>query len=151
MCNNRLQGPGGSTSQVVRISNSPCMPISNTALVSARLCKLQKRMYLTRSRKRISCFPMVSSTSETGLHDIAELLLKATLNTKNQIINSRVCMFLQSKPGSKSELQLLNPHLCEHSFFQLQFKCVRFGIVLYLMDQMNFCLKLHQVGSKCKD
>jgi hypothetical protein len=34
-----------------------------------------------------------SSTSKFGRRDIAELLLKATLNTKNQIINSRLCMF----------------------------------------------------------
>ena len=104
------------------------MPISNTALVSVRLCKLQKKDVLDSQSQAYQLLPHgrwlspgipASSTSETGLRDIAELLLKATLNTKNQIINSRVCMFLQSKPGSKSELQLLNSHLCEHSFFQL--------------------------------
>ena len=88
-----------------------------------------------------------SSISKTGRHDIGEILLKAAQNTKNQIINSRLCIFLQGRPASK----LLNPTMCEHFFFQSLFKCVRFGIVHYLVDQMHFCLKLHQVGSKPKD
>jgi hypothetical protein len=29
--------------------------------------------------------PLVSSTTKTGCHDIAEILLKVALNTKNQI------------------------------------------------------------------
>jgi hypothetical protein len=35
----------------------------------------------------------VSSTTKTGRHDIAEILLKMTLNTKNQSINQSI-MFL---------------------------------------------------------
>jgi hypothetical protein len=36
------------------------------------------------------CFPLdtpASSTTKTGRHDIAEILLKVALNTKNQSIN----------------------------------------------------------------
>ena len=43
-------GPGGSMSQVVG-SNNSYKPIANTAWVRARLCKLQKRVHSTRSRK----------------------------------------------------------------------------------------------------
>jgi hypothetical protein len=32
-------------------------------------------------------FSLVSSTTKTGRHDIVEILLKVTLNTKNQSIN----------------------------------------------------------------
>ena len=60
-----------------------------------------------------------SSISKTGRHDIAEILLKAAQNTKNQIINSRLCIFLQGRPASKCELQLLNPTMCEHFFFSI--------------------------------
>ena len=38
----RLEGPGGSISQVVGIPNNSYKPITNTAWVRARLCKLQK-------------------------------------------------------------------------------------------------------------
>ena len=35
---------------------------------------------------RVPCTP-ASSTTKTGRHDISEILLKVTLNTKNQSIN----------------------------------------------------------------
>ena len=37
------QGPGGSMSQVVGLPNNSYKPITNTAWVRSRLCKLQKR------------------------------------------------------------------------------------------------------------
>ena len=46
-----LKGPGGSMSQVVGLPNNSYKPITNTAWVHARLCKLQKRVHSTRSRR----------------------------------------------------------------------------------------------------
>jgi hypothetical protein len=45
------QGPGGSMSKVVGLPNNSYKPITNTAWLRARLCKLQKRVHLTSSRK----------------------------------------------------------------------------------------------------
>ena len=81
----QLQGPGGSMSQVVGLpnSNNSYKPITNMAWVRAQLCKLQPQVL-----KFTSCLPMVggspaSSNTKTGCHDIAEILLKVALNTKN--------------------------------------------------------------------
>jgi len=71
-------------------------PITNTAWVGARLCKLQKRctrlaaasdkVYQLLAHGRwFSPGTPASSTTKTGRHDIAEILLKVALNTKNQI------------------------------------------------------------------
>jgi hypothetical protein len=71
--------------------------ITNTAWVRARLCKLQKgRIRLAAARDKslpVACPWSVvltgysaSSTTKTGRHDIAEILLKVALNTKNQSI-----------------------------------------------------------------
>jgi hypothetical protein len=40
--------------------------------------------------------PPASSTTKTGRHDIAEILLKVALNTKNQSINLTFLNFLMS-------------------------------------------------------
>ena len=72
------------------------MPITNTAWVCARLCKLQKgctrlatasdNIYQVLAHGRwFSPVTPASSTTKTGRHDIAEILLKVALNTKNQI------------------------------------------------------------------
>jgi hypothetical protein len=45
------EGPGGSMSSVVGLPNNSYKPITNTAWVRARLCKLQKRLHSTRSLK----------------------------------------------------------------------------------------------------
>jgi hypothetical protein len=42
------KGPGGSMSLVVGLPNNSYKPITNTAWVRSRLCKLQKRMHSTR-------------------------------------------------------------------------------------------------------
>jgi hypothetical protein len=63
---------------------------------TARLCKLQKgctRLEVTSDKvhqllargRRFSPGAPASSTTKTGRHDIAEILLKVALNTKNQI------------------------------------------------------------------
>jgi hypothetical protein len=73
-------------------------PKTNTAWVRARLCKLQKgcirlaaasdKVYQLFAHGRwFSLDTPASSTTKTGHHDIAEILLKVPLNTKNQSIN----------------------------------------------------------------
>ena len=72
------------------------MPIINTTWVRAPLCNYKKGALNSQSQviKFTSCLPMVggfspgtpaSSTTKTGRHDIAEVLLKVALNTINQI------------------------------------------------------------------
>ena len=92
------QGPGRSMGQVVELPNNSHKPITNTAWVRARLCKLQKGCTRLASASdkayqllvHVRCFSPstpVSSTTKTGRHDIAEILLKVALNNKNQSIN----------------------------------------------------------------
>jgi hypothetical protein len=73
----------------------PCKPITNTAWVRAWFCKLQKgctqlaaaidKIYqlLAHDRWFSACTP-TSSTTKTGRHDIAEILLKVALYAINQ-------------------------------------------------------------------
>ena len=92
------ESPGGSMSQVVRLPTNSYKPITNTAWVCSRLCKLQKgctrlapqviKVYQLLAHGRwFSPFTSASSTTKTVRHDIAEILLKVTLNTKNQSTN----------------------------------------------------------------
>ena len=84
------KGPGGSMSQVVGLPNNSYKPITNTAWVLARLCKLQKgctrlastsdKVYQLLAHGR--WFSPASSTT-----NIAEILLKVAINTTNQSIN----------------------------------------------------------------
>ena len=95
---NSSKGPGGSMSQVVGLPNNSYKPITNTAWVRARLCKLQKgctrlaaasdKVYQLLAHGRwFSPDTPASSTTKTGRHDIAEILVKVALKqTKsNQI------------------------------------------------------------------
>jgi hypothetical protein len=76
-------------------------PKTNTTWVRARLCKLQKgctrlaaasdKVYQLFAHGRwFSLDTPASSTTKTGHHDIAKILLKVPLNTKNQSINQYV-------------------------------------------------------------
>jgi hypothetical protein len=69
--------------------------------VRTRLCKLQKRCTrLTAASDKVyqllahgrwfSPGTPASSTTKTGRHDIAEILLKVALKTKNQSINQSI-------------------------------------------------------------
>ena len=90
-------GSGGSMSQVVGLPNNSYKPITNTAWVRARLCKLQKgctrlaassdKAYQLLAHIRwFSPGTPASSTTKTGRHDIAEILLKVSNQIKsNQI------------------------------------------------------------------
>ena len=83
-------------SQVVGLPNNSYRPITNTAWVRARLCKLQKgcirlaaasdKVYQLLAHGRwFSSGTPASSTTKTGRHDITTILLKMAFNTKNQI------------------------------------------------------------------
>ena len=77
-------------SWVVGLPNNSYKPIINTAWVRAPLCKLQKRnasdkVYQLLAHGRwFSPGTPASSTTKTGRHDIAEILLKVALKTKNK-------------------------------------------------------------------
>jgi hypothetical protein len=80
-------------SYVVGLPNNSYKPMTNTAWVRARLCKLQKgctrlaaasdKVYQLLAHGR--WISPASSTTKTGCHNIAEILLKVALNTINQI------------------------------------------------------------------
>jgi hypothetical protein len=80
------------------LPNNSYKPIINAVWVRARLCKLQKRctrlaaasdkVYQLLAHGR--WFSPASSTTQTGRHDIAEILLKVALYTINQAINDYV-------------------------------------------------------------
>ena len=87
-------------SQVVG-SNNSCKPITNTAWVRARLCKLQKgctrlaaasdKVYQLLAHGRwFSPGTPASSTTKTGRHDIAEILLKVALKHQKSISQSNM-------------------------------------------------------------
>jgi hypothetical protein len=79
-------------------ANNSYKPITNTEWVRTPFCKLQKgctrratpsdKFYqlLAHGRWFSLCTP-ASSTTKTGCHDIAKILLKVELNTINQSIN----------------------------------------------------------------
>ena len=78
------------------LSSNSYKPVTNTAWVRARLCKLQKgctrlaaasdtAFQLLAHGRWFSPGTPASATTKTGRHDIAEILLKVALNTKNLI------------------------------------------------------------------
>ena len=104
------KSPSGSMSWVVGLPNNSYKPITNTAWVLARLCKLQKGCTrLTSASDKVYqllahgrwFFPdtPASSTTKTGRHDIAEILLKVALNTKYQ--NQIIIFTYTTRGGSK--------------------------------------------------
>ena len=81
-------GTGGSMSKVVG-SNNSYKPITNTVWVRAQICKLQKKVHSTRSRKwyklPVACpGTVILSTTKTGRHDIAESGVKHQNSNNNQ-------------------------------------------------------------------
>ena len=83
-------------SQVVGLPNNSYKTITNAAWVHIRHCKLQKgctrlaaasdKVYqLLAHGRQFSPGTPASSTTKTGRYDIAEILLKVALNTKNLI------------------------------------------------------------------
>ena len=90
-----MKGPG---------PNNSYKPITNTAWIRARLCKLQKRCTrLTSASDKVYqllahgrwFYPgsPASSTTKTGRYDIAEILLKVALNTKTQLKLNSIITF----------------------------------------------------------
>ena len=114
------QGPGGSMSQVVGVPNNSYKHITNTAWLRARLCKLQKWCTRLAAASDKACQLLAhdrwfspgtpaSSTTKTGRHDIAEILLKEALNPKNK---SWVCCHRRTfySHGSNSGLGATQLH-----------------------------------------
>ena len=109
--------------QVVGLLNNSFKLIANTAWIRARICKLQKGcirlaatsdkiyQFLTHGRWFSPSTP-ASSTTKTGRHDIAEILLTVALKTKNQSINqSNRTIYPDSEP-------ILVPVLLIHSEYE---------------------------------
>jgi hypothetical protein len=83
------------------IANNSHKPITNTAWLRARLCKLQKGCTrLATASDKVDQFPAygrwfspgtpATSNTKIGRHDIAEILLKVALNTINKSINQSI-------------------------------------------------------------
>jgi hypothetical protein len=85
------------------LPNNSYKTITNMGWVRARLCKLQKRctrlavasdkVYQLLAHGR--WFSPASSTTKTGRHDLAEILLNAALTTKNQSIKIKPLNFFK--------------------------------------------------------
>ena len=110
---NHIEGPGWLNELG---NNNSYKPITNTTWVHVRLCKLQKgctrlaassdKVYqLLAHGRRFSPGTPASSTTKTGRYDIAGILLKVALNTK-QSINQSI------KPHRFSIRLLLLIHSC---------------------------------------
>ena len=91
-------------SLVVGLPSNSCKPITNTAWVRAWLCKLQKgctRLAATSDKDYqllangwwFSPRTPASSTTKTGRHDIAEILLKVALKHQNQIKSNQIIKY----------------------------------------------------------
>ena len=89
-------------SQVVGLPNNSCKPITNTAWVHARLCKLQKgcfrlaatsdKVYQLLAHGRwFSPGTPASSTTKTGRHDIAESDVK---HNKSNLLQMHMTIFM---------------------------------------------------------
>ena len=86
-------------SYVVGLPNNSYKPITDTPGFAPGFAnyKIRRTRFAVSSDKVFSCLPMVGgslrvlrrrpafSTTKTGRHDIAEILLKVTLNTINKI------------------------------------------------------------------
>ena len=88
-------------SYVIELPNNSYKPITDTAWVRARMCKLQKgctrlaaasdQVYQLLAHGRwFALGTPASPTTKTGRNDIAEILLKVALSTINQSIKSLI-------------------------------------------------------------
>jgi hypothetical protein len=84
-------------SKVVALPNNSCKPVTNTAWVRSRFCKLQKgcNRLADTSDNVYQLLPVttVSSTTKIGRHDIAEILPQVALSTINQIKSTKSVNF----------------------------------------------------------
>ena len=140
-------------SQVVGLPSNSYKPITNTAWVRARLCKLRKgctrlasashKVYQLLAHGRwISPGTLVSSTTKTGRHDKAEILLKVALSTKNQI-NSIIICFISTLYIKLMSLVELNIVLV-YFLVPLLLLCIR---IAPLLKQCVLYLRLIYCGA----
>ena len=133
-------------SQIVGLPNNSYKPITNTAWISARLCKLQKKCtrlttasdqvyHLLAHGRWFSLGTLPSSTTKTGCHDIAEILLKVALNTKNKKIKS----YLQSCLTWGYKSKAMGACFCQHMYIETNyfFKCK-----ICIVDKTKYPIKL---------
>ena len=137
--------------QAVRLPGNSCKPITNTAWVRAWLCKLSKgctritaasdKVYqLLRHGRWFTPGTPASSTTKVGRHDIAAILLKVALNTKNQSINqSTLHMFKEKNISPISSHRLLT---ILHS--QNKCKIISFAPLQKLYSWVSFNLHLNR-------
>ena len=101
--------------RVVGLPNSSYKPITNTALVRAGFVNYKKRCtrlaaaidkvyHLLAHGRWFSPGAPASSTTNTGRHDIAEILLKVALNTINQSIKTNESL--------KLDIHCMGPYMC---------------------------------------
>ena len=118
-------------SQVVGLPNNSYKPITNTAWVRTGFCKLQigcTRLAATRDNIYQLLahgqwfFPgtPASSTTKTGRHDVAEILLKVALNTINQKSINQVYWWTISSRGYDSPRR---PHVGTDVVIIYSFAC----------------------------
>ena len=123
-----MEGPGGSMSQVAG-SNNSYKPITNTAWVRTQLCKLQKgctrltatsdKVYQLLAHGRwFSPGTAASSTTKTGRHDIAEILLKVALKHQKSINQSIIV------------IMIMITYTCILSCFDVHYFFISFHLVL---------------------
>ena len=85
-----FKGPGGSMSQVVGLPDNSYKPITNTGFAPGFVnykkgcTRLASDNQLLAHGRWFSPGTLASSTTKTGRHYMAEILLKVALNTKNQ-------------------------------------------------------------------
>ena len=119
-------------SWVVGLHNNSYKPITNTAWVRARLCKLQKGCtrfaaasdkvnQLLAHGQWFSPGTPVSSTTKSGRHDIAEILLKVALNTKNQIKSNQIYFDFVFALVFVLELSSLSCHYIGGTIYQVPY------------------------------
>ena len=82
------RGLGGLMSKVVGLPNNSYKPITNTAQLAVASDKVYQ---LLAYGLWFSPGTPASSTTKTGHHDIAEILQKVALNTKNHHHQSSIC------------------------------------------------------------
>ena len=130
-------------------SNNSYKPITNTGWVRVRLCKLQKgstrlaaasdKVYqlLAHDRWFSPCTP-ASSTTKTGRHDIAEILLKVALKHQKSI---KSFYTLMNKLEHHEHFR--SPQYYDGVRFALHFSClcfcVSFGLSCFTCVQCCQC------------
>ena len=118
-------------SKIVGLRNNSYRPITNAAWVCAQLYKLQKGCtrlpagsykvcQLLAHVRWFSPGTPASSTTKTGRHDIAEILMKVALNTKNQAINQPKHLWDRNSITNTCSSQIFVVMFCDYHVLVVQ-------------------------------